>query len=52
MDALTANTYVLIILGDSSIPSALIRMNLQTARTHFERLEMSPTESPPAGRSH
>jgi len=39
MDALTLNTYVMVIINDTSIQSAATRMNISMARAHFEQLE-------------
>eukprot|EP00731_Ephydatia_muelleri_P029499 Em0021g22a len=39
IDSFTANTYVMVIISDSSIPSAATLLNIQNARKHFEKLE-------------
>ena len=39
IDVFTANTYVMVIVSDSQIPSEAILINIRNARKHFERLE-------------
>jgi len=39
IDIFTANTYVMVIMSDSSIPSAATLINIKNARKHFEKLE-------------
>ena len=39
IDVFTANTYVMVIVSDSQIPSEAIMINIRNARKHFERLE-------------
>ncbi|XP_014772193.1 ras-related GTP-binding protein A isoform X2 [Octopus bimaculoides] len=39
VDAFTSNTYVMVIMADSSITSAATLLNIKNARQHFERLE-------------
>ncbi|CAE1268124.1 RRAGA_B [Acanthosepion pharaonis] len=39
VDAFTSNTYVMVIMSDSSITSAATLLNIRNARQHFERLE-------------
>ncbi|KAL5475354.1 hypothetical protein EMCRGX_G025155 [Ephydatia muelleri] len=41
IDSFTANTYVMVIISDSSIPSAATLVNIRNARKHFEKLERS-----------
>lgn len=48
IDMFTANTYVMIITSDSSIPSAAMLINIKNARKHFERLEKLEHQSHPA----
>ena len=38
LDTLTANTFILVILSDPSIQLSAAKLNIQTARSHFERL--------------
>ncbi|CAB5358347.1 unnamed protein product [Rhizophagus irregularis] len=40
-DVLTANTYVMVIMSDSSVESAATQMNINVARKHFEKLEVT-----------
>ncbi|XP_046853331.1 ras-related GTP-binding protein A-like [Xenia sp. Carnegie-2017] len=42
IDVFTANTYVMVIMSDSSISSAATLINIQNARKHFEKLEKKP----------
>jgi len=37
IDLLTANTYIMVILGDPSIQTAATQLNIQVARKHFEK---------------
>merc|ERR1719391_1359254 len=39
IDVFTANTYVMVIVSDSQIPSEAIMINIRNARKHFEKLE-------------
>lgn len=39
IDLFTSNTYVMVVMADSSIPSAVTLLNIQSARSHFEQLE-------------
>lgn len=39
IDSLTSNTYVMIMVADPSIQMASIKLNVQLARDHFERLQ-------------
>merc|ERR1712004_310321 len=39
IDVFTANTYVMVIMSDPSIPSAATLINIRNARKHFEKLE-------------
>lgn len=39
IDSLTSNTYILIMVADPSIQMASIKLNVQLARDHFERLQ-------------
>jgi Ras-related GTP-binding protein A/B len=39
VDVFTSNTYVMVIMSDSTIPSAATLVNIHNARTHFEQLE-------------
>jgi len=39
IDIFTANTYVMVILKDSKIPTEAIQLNIRNARKHFEKLE-------------
>ena len=39
IDVFTANTYVMVVLSDSKIPSEAILMNIRNARKYFEKLE-------------
>lgn len=39
IDAFTTNTYVMVIMSDSTIPSAATLINIKNARKHFEKLE-------------
>ncbi|KAI8057713.1 ras-related GTP-binding protein A-like protein [Syncephalis plumigaleata] len=41
IDALTSNTYVMVIMSDPTIESAATQMNIMVARRHFEKLESS-----------
>lgn len=38
IDLLTANTYIMVVLGDPSIQTAATQLNIQVARKHFEKL--------------
>jgi len=37
IDILTSNTYIMVIMSDTSIQSPTINMNIQVARSHFEK---------------
>jgi Ras-related GTP-binding protein A/B len=39
IDIFTQNTYVMVIMSDSSIPSSATLLNIKNARKHFEQLE-------------
>ncbi|RWS30613.1 ras-related GTP-binding protein A-like protein [Leptotrombidium deliense] len=39
IDIFTPNTYVMVIISDSTIPSAATLINIKNARKHFEKLE-------------
>jgi len=39
IDGFTPNTYVMVIMSDSSIPSAATLINIKNSRKHFEKLE-------------
>merc|ERR1712228_318254 len=39
IDVFTANTYVMVIVSDSQIPSEAIMINIRNARKHFEKVE-------------
>ncbi|XP_072034319.1 ras-related GTP-binding protein A [Amphiura filiformis] len=39
IDGFTSNTYVMVIMSDSTIPSATTLINIKNARKHFEKLE-------------
>ncbi|XP_065887401.1 ras-related GTP-binding protein A-like [Dysidea avara] len=39
IDTFTANTYVMVIMTDSTIPSAATLVNIRNARKHFEKVE-------------
>lgn len=39
IDVFTPNTYVMVIMSDSNIPSAATLINIKNARKHFEKLE-------------
>ncbi|KAI7686601.1 Ras-related GTP-binding protein A [Sarcoptes scabiei] len=39
IESFTANTYIMVILSDSSIPSATTLWNIRNSRKHFEMLE-------------
>ncbi|KAH9419486.1 ras-related GTP-binding protein A-like [Dermatophagoides pteronyssinus] len=39
IESFTANTYVMVILSDASIPSATTLYNIRNSRKHFEQLE-------------
>ncbi|XP_017480380.1 PREDICTED: ras-related GTP-binding protein A-like [Rhagoletis zephyria] len=39
IDGFTPNTYVMVIMSDSSIPSAATLLNIRNSRKHFEKLE-------------
>merc|ERR1712059_199873 len=45
IDVFTANTYVMVILSDSQIPSEAIQINIRNARKHFEKLERDSQQS-------
>lgn len=44
IDVFTPNTYVMVIMSDSTIPSAATLINIRNARKHFEKLERVPAE--------
>ena len=39
IDVFTANTYVMVILSDSTVPAEAILINIRNARKYFEKLE-------------
>jgi len=39
IDVFTQNTYVMVVMSDSSIPSSATLLNIKNARKHFEQLE-------------
>ena len=39
IDVFTANTYIMVILSDSSVPAEAILVNIRNARKYFEKLE-------------
>lgn len=39
IDLFTTNTYIMVIISDPHIPSAVILLNIKNARKHFEKLE-------------
>lgn len=39
IDIFTSNTYVMVCMSDSSIPSEATLINIRNARKHFEKLE-------------
>lgn len=39
IDLFTTNTYIMVIMSDPHIPSAVILLNIKNARKHFEKLE-------------
>ncbi|XP_028404561.1 ras-related GTP-binding protein A-like [Dendronephthya gigantea] len=45
IDVFTANTYVMVIMSDSTISSAATLINIHNARRHFEKLEKKPASS-------
>lgn len=45
IDVFTANTYVMVIMSDSSISSAATLINIHNARRHFEKLEKKPAST-------
>merc|ERR1712212_229980 len=49
IDVFTANTYVMVIVSDSQIPSEAILINIRNARKHFEKLERDAQGSEHAG---
>ncbi|EDO37935.1 predicted protein [Nematostella vectensis] len=44
IDVFTPNTYVMVIMSDTTIPSAATQINIRNARKHFEKLEKVPSE--------
>jgi Ras-related GTP-binding protein A/B len=38
---LTSNTYILVVLSDTNIQSAIPIMNIQAAKSHFDQIEMA-----------
>lgn len=48
VDAFTSNTYVMVIMSDSSITSAATLLNIKNARQHFERLEKEELSRTPS----
>eukprot|EP00041_Stephanoeca_diplocostata_P009353 m.144162 g.144162 ORF g.144162 m.144162 type:complete len:202 (-) comp17704_c0_seq23:297-902(-) len=45
IDYFTTNTYVMVIMSDTTMPSAATVININTARKHFERLEAAAAPS-------
>jgi len=39
IDMFTSNTYIMVVMADPKIPSAMTQLNIQSARPHFEQLE-------------
>lgn len=39
IDVFTTNTYIMVIMSDSQIPTAATSLNIKNARKHFEKLE-------------
>ena len=39
IDSLTSNTYIMILIADPAIHLASVKLNVQLARDHFERLQ-------------
>uniref|UniRef100_A0A914HEB7 Ras-related GTP-binding protein A n=1 Tax=Globodera rostochiensis TaxID=31243 RepID=A0A914HEB7_GLORO len=39
IESFTYNTYVMLVLSDGNVSSAAIKMNIQSARKHFEKLD-------------
>jgi len=39
IDLFTSNTYVMVVMSDSTVPSAATLINIRNARKHFEKLE-------------
>lgn len=39
LDTFTSNTYVMVVMSDSSMPSEATLVNIRNARKHFEELE-------------
>lgn len=50
IDVFTPNTYVMVIMSDSTIPSAATLINIRNARKHFEKLERVPADAGLRGR--
>jgi Ras-related GTP-binding protein A/B len=38
IDEFTSNTYIMVVMSDSSIQSAATQINIKVARTHFEKI--------------
>ena len=41
IDLFTSNTYIMVVMSDTTIPSAATLINIKNARKHFEKLERS-----------
>jgi len=52
IDEFTANTYVMVVLSDSKIPSEAIQINIRNARKHFEKLEREVFGRHQSGQGH
>ena len=48
----TANTYVMVIVSDSQIPSQATLINIKNARKHFEKLERESQHPAVQGHGH
>lgn len=49
IDIFTPNTYVMVIMSDSTLPSAATLVNIRNARKHFEKIERLDSALPPTG---
>eukprot|EP00002_Diphylleia_rotans_P007428 TRINITY_DN1696_c0_g1_i1.p1 TRINITY_DN1696_c0_g1~~TRINITY_DN1696_c0_g1_i1.p1 ORF type:complete len:311 (-),score=70.56 TRINITY_DN1696_c0_g1_i1:170-1102(-) len=45
IDVFTSNTYIMVIMSDPEIPSAATLLNIQVARSHFEKFHNSTANS-------
>eukprot|EP00753_Platysulcus_tardus_P000962 PLAT10803.3.p1 GENE.PLAT10803.3~~PLAT10803.3.p1 ORF type:complete len:360 (+),score=168.74 PLAT10803.3:145-1224(+) len=48
LDQFTTNTYIMVIMSDASIPSAVTSINIRATRGHFEKLIQQTAELPAA----